>query len=167
LASGSFMDAAINIMKNPQRRRFRINPAFQFSVLVIPQVEGMDDLQTCIERISFRAICFVEESVCIGISYDGPSSDVMYDLSEKLDETLLNIPQMCGWGDQYSATLENGLEDIWRAKQKNKQNETNSESCEDKVKIAIAQVQTFILTEEGINEVLNNKNHMLDSIVRV
>ncbi|KAA6311154.1 MAG: hypothetical protein EZS28_056182, partial [Streblomastix strix] len=130
LASGSFMDAAINIMKNPQRRRFRINPAFQFSVLVIPQVDGqctqiskpnntsntkhtidinypnnfnsfsgMDDLQTCIERISFRAICFVEESVCIGISYDGPGSDVMYDLSDKLDETLLNIPQMCGWGD--------------------------------------------------------------------
>ncbi|KAA6384429.1 MAG: hypothetical protein EZS28_020044, partial [Streblomastix strix] len=197
LASGSFMDAAMNIMKNPQRRRFRINPTFQFSVLIIPQVEdqcthlskpyftpksnqtqeltqqtnfdnitgSFDDSKPLITRISFRAICFVEELVCIGISYDGPDSDLMYDLSERMNETLLNVPQMCQWGDQYSATLENGLEDIWRAKQKNK--ETDTESSEGKERVNIAQVQTFIFTEKRINENDTGKSLMLDSVLRV
>ncbi|KAA6390287.1 MAG: hypothetical protein EZS28_014185, partial [Streblomastix strix] len=197
LASGSFMDAAMNIMKNPQRRRFRINPTFQFSVLVIPQEEdqctyiskpnispkskqtqelsqqtsfdnitgSLDDSKPLIDRISFRAICFVEELVCIGISYDGPDSDLMYDLSERMNETLLNIPQICGWGNDYSATLENGLEDIWRAKQKNK--EQDSESSEDKERVNIAQVQTFIFTEKRINENDTGKSLMLDTVLRV
>jgi hypothetical protein len=40
----------------------------------------------------------------------------MYDISEKLDETLNNIPSMFGWNDEYIALLNNGVDRIWRAK---------------------------------------------------
>ncbi|KAA6372297.1 MAG: hypothetical protein EZS28_032175, partial [Streblomastix strix] len=125
LASGSFMDAVVKITKTPQQRRFRINPTYQFSVLVIPQEENqcthiskpnitspskkplnsdpqstfdevsclLNDNLNATERISFRAVCFVDETVLIGLQYDGLGSILMYDISEKMDETLLNIPQ--------------------------------------------------------------------------
>ncbi|KAA6389245.1 MAG: hypothetical protein EZS28_015226, partial [Streblomastix strix] len=196
LASGSLMDAALRIMKNPEQRRFRINPTFQFSVLIIPQdedsttqiskpekpqnfqqiiekeIHNFDSVsniinsdQKPIQRISLRAICFVDEVVCVGLSYDGPGSDLMYDISEKMDETLMNIPQMCGWGDGYSVTLDNGLEHIWRAKQKSK--ETVNETFAQKEKVVIAQAQTFIFFKEELNEIDGRNVLMLDTIHRV
>ncbi|KAA6374183.1 MAG: hypothetical protein EZS28_030290 [Streblomastix strix] len=196
LASGSLMDAVLRIMKNPEQRRFRINPTFQWSVLVIPQSEDstnqiskpekpqtfqriiekeihnfdsvsnmINSNQTPIQRISLRAICFVDEVVCVGLSYDGPGSDLMYDISEKMDETLMNIPQMCGWGDEYSVILDNGLEHIWRAKQKNKI--TVNEAFAQKEKVVIAKAETFIFFEEELNEIDGRNVLMLDTIHRV
>ncbi|KAA6364186.1 MAG: hypothetical protein EZS28_040287 [Streblomastix strix] len=195
LASGSLMDAALRIMKNPERRRFRIDPTFQWSILIIPQdectttqiskpktdqiasqkkedeihnfdsVSNIDSDQTPIQRISLRAICFVDEVVCVGLSYDGPGSDLMYDISEKMDETLMNIPQMCQWGDGYAVILDNGLEHIWRAKQKSK--ETVNETFAEKEKVIIAQSQTFIFFEERINEIIGGNSLMLDNAFRV
>ncbi|KAA6386724.1 MAG: hypothetical protein EZS28_017750 [Streblomastix strix] len=191
------MDAVVKITKTPQQRRFRINPTYQFSVLVIPQEENQctqiskpnitspskkplnSDLQStfdevscllndnlnAIERISFRAVCFVDETVLIGLQYDGIGSNLMYDISEKMDETLLNIPQMFDWGDQYYVSIENGLENIWKAKQKSKENQ--NEQVEEKEKIIIAKTQTFIFTEQVSNETINGSNLILDTILRV
>ncbi|KAA6380371.1 MAG: hypothetical protein EZS28_024100, partial [Streblomastix strix] len=195
LTSGSLMDAALRIMKNPEERRFRINPTFQWAILVIPQDERtnthisnpnssnrlqqtneiqhqsfdnisslIDDVHHPIDRVSLRALCFIDECVCIGLEYDGPGADLMYDISEKMDETLMNIPQMCGWGDEYAVTLDNGLENTWRAKQNNKENEF--EIKDEKQKVSIAHAQTFIFTEEGINENYGC-SLLLDTVLRV
>ncbi|KAA6394283.1 MAG: hypothetical protein EZS28_010194 [Streblomastix strix] len=195
LASGSIMDAALRIMKNPEQRRFRINPTFQWAILVIPQDERtcthisnpnssnrlqqtneiqyqsfdnisslIDDFHHPIDRVSLRALCFIDECVCIGLEYDGPGADLMYDISENMDETLRNIPQMCGWGDKYNCVLDNGLEHIWRAKQKNQENQF--EIQEEKQQVSIAHVETFIFTEERINE-NDGCSLLLDTIIRI
>ncbi|KAA6372212.1 MAG: hypothetical protein EZS28_032260, partial [Streblomastix strix] len=194
LGAGQILDAALQIMENPERRRFRIDPTYQFAVLIIPQDETQStqfskpntsqasnqletnkqqeydsldlmDVQAPIERVSFRAICIAEESVLLGLSYDGPGSDLMYDVSEKMDETLINIPQMCQWGDQYICSIENGLENVWRAKQRNKEDQGLID-C-NKERVIIAHTQTFIFYEEGINEIINQRPLILDTLLRV
>ncbi|KAA6353215.1 MAG: hypothetical protein EZS28_051258, partial [Streblomastix strix] len=126
---------------------------------------SLNNNSTPIQRISLRAICYVDEVVCVGLSYDGPGSDLMYDISEKMDETLINIPQMCQWGDQYICSIENGLENVWRGKQKNKQEET--QSIREGEKVIIAKAQTFIFFEDNWNKFIRENYHLLDVILRV
>ncbi|KAA6354838.1 MAG: hypothetical protein EZS28_049635, partial [Streblomastix strix] len=197
IACGSIMDAALRIMNNPEKRRFHINPTYQWAILVIPPDERtstylsnpnsshkpqqtneiqepifnsgfntIDDVQYSIERISLRAICFIDECVCIGVEYDGPGADVMYGISERMNESLMNIPQMCGWGEGLICVLDNGLESVWRAKQKNKESDIQISDNSNIERVVIAQSKTFIFFEERMNEIERRKNLILDNILR-
>ncbi|KAA6400784.1 MAG: hypothetical protein EZS28_003688 [Streblomastix strix] len=119
------------------------------------------------QRILARSFCFIDESVCVGLFYDGPGADLMYGISENMDDTLEDIPQMCGWGEGYEATLDNGLEQIWRAKQKINKNKTKTENEKEKEKVVIAQTNIFIFSEEGNSETFDDKSIILDNILRV
>ncbi|KAA6355632.1 MAG: hypothetical protein EZS28_048841, partial [Streblomastix strix] len=64
------------------------------------------------ERVLGRTLCIIDECVFAGIIYDGPGADIMYAISENMDEKLSNLPQMFGWGnnEDYEVSIENGLE---------------------------------------------------------
>ncbi|KAA6368695.1 MAG: hypothetical protein EZS28_035779 [Streblomastix strix] len=85
-----------------------------------------------------------------------------------MDDTLEDIPQMFGWGDGYEAVIENGLEHIWRAKQKQKVcNKIKMIQESEKEKVVIAQANMIIFSEEGNCETFEEKNIILDNIIRI
>ncbi|KAA6378657.1 MAG: hypothetical protein EZS28_025815 [Streblomastix strix] len=196
LAVGQYLDAALNVMENPLRRRIYVNPQY---VQIIPidqhtnsqlskpiqthrskllnendtkQLEAqsniIDEDSLNYERVLARSVCFIDECVCSGIIYDGPGSDLMYDISNNYDKILENIPQMFDWGDEYEATIENGLEHIWKDKQKQKQRKNKEKQIQEpgKEKIVIAQSQIFIFAEEGSSDIIGGKSLIMDSIIR-
>ncbi|KAA6404310.1 MAG: hypothetical protein EZS28_000172 [Streblomastix strix] len=189
LVAGQYLDAALSIMENPLRRRYRVDPTFLQYIQTIPihssssqqlskpsqisrskpvneneitdtdlQPSDIIDADPLLsQRVLTRSLCFIDESVLVGLSYDGAGSDLMYAISQNMDETLDNIPQMFGWGDGYEAVIENGLEHIWRAKQKQKvnnrtktiqENEKEKENKKEKVVIA----QATIILQQSINK---------------
>ncbi|KAA6395162.1 MAG: hypothetical protein EZS28_009310 [Streblomastix strix] len=170
LAARSFLDGKLQIMENPQRNRYRVDPVLNETEITVTDIKSdiIDVDSFNYERVLARRVCFVDESVLVGLTYDGPGAELMYAISQNMDETLENIPQMFGWGDGYEAVIENGLEHIWRAKQKQKVcNKIKMVQESEKEKVVIAQANMIIFSEEGNNETFEEKNIILDSILRI
>jgi hypothetical protein len=72
---------------------------------------SIDDIP--INRVSFRAICIVDETIFVGFSYDGLDASYMYNISEKMNETLESFPLTQHWGSNLIACISNGIEKTW------------------------------------------------------
>ncbi|KAA6353040.1 MAG: hypothetical protein EZS28_051433, partial [Streblomastix strix] len=207
LGTGSLLDAVQPFFSKPVKRRFRLDPTFQWAVSVIPQDsnsshylsrpsddykltqeqdnEGNEEINNFmsiddvpIVRVSFRALCVVDETVFVGLSYDGPDASFMYNVSEKMNETLGSIPYSQHWRPNMVAGINNGLEETWLTQQMNNNvNQTqqntqlNQEVGTNQVKIDIACSRTFLFTEDEENELINRnefaENSLFDTITRV
>ncbi|KAA6401945.1 MAG: hypothetical protein EZS28_002534 [Streblomastix strix] len=206
LGTGSLLDAVQPFFSKPVKRRFRLDPTFQWAVSVIPQdsksshqfTRPSDDYKPIQEqenecnddnnfmsiddvpivRVSFRALCVVDETVFVGLSYDGPDASFMYNVSEKMNETLGSIPYSQHWGPNMVAGISNGLEETWLVQQMNNNgNQTqlssqlSQEVSTDQVKIDIACSRTFLFTEDEEDEWINRNefadNSLFDTITRV
>ncbi|KAA6391555.1 MAG: hypothetical protein EZS28_012919 [Streblomastix strix] len=207
LGTGKLFDAVSPYFNKPIKRRFRLDPTFQWAVSVIPQdsnsshyftrpsddyqlikkqdnqineeinnLMSIDDVQ--IARVSFRALCVVDETVFVGLSYDGPDASFMYNVSEKMNETLGSIPQSQHWRPNMVAGISNGLEETWLTQQMNnignqtqQSSQLNQEVKTDQIKINIACSKTFLFTEDEEDELNNgnysSENSLFNTITRV
>ncbi|KAA6390811.1 MAG: hypothetical protein EZS28_013662, partial [Streblomastix strix] len=102
----------------------------------------------------------------------------MYNVSEKMNETLGSIPYSQHWGPNMVAGISNGLEETWLTQQMNNndnQTQQSSQSSQDvsadQIKIDIACSRTFLFTEDEEDELINRNefadNSLFDTITRV
>ncbi|KAA6380396.1 MAG: hypothetical protein EZS28_024078, partial [Streblomastix strix] len=141
LASGSLLKAIQPLMKTPEQRRFRLDPTFQWAVSVVPITDNSPRFFTRptpilgseytsgatkpIIRISFRALIVVDETVFVGVKYDGPDANFLQVIKDNWSVTLQHFPKKFGFFDpdnkygykeeNINTTIRNGLETEWKA----------------------------------------------------
>ncbi|KAA6391523.1 MAG: hypothetical protein EZS28_012949 [Streblomastix strix] len=123
LGTGSLLDAVQPFFSKPIKRRFRLDPQDNEGNEEINNFMCIDDIP--IVRVSFRAICVVDETVFVGFCYDGPDVSFMYNISEKMNETLGSMSQSQHWGPNMVAGISNGLEETWLTQQMNSNGNPN------------------------------------------
>ncbi|KAA6375272.1 MAG: hypothetical protein EZS28_029202, partial [Streblomastix strix] len=113
LATGSLLKSIQPLIKTPEQRRFRLDPSFQWAVSVVPisdnsprfftrpapksdqkQVTGSTNP---IVRISIRAVIVVDETVFVGVKYDGPDANFLSVIKNNWSSTLKQFPGKFGF----------------------------------------------------------------------
>ncbi|KAA6393267.1 MAG: hypothetical protein EZS28_011206 [Streblomastix strix] len=164
LASGSLLKAIQPLMKTPELRRFRLDPTFQWAVSVVPisdnsprfftrpaqklkgkQVPGANKP---IVKISFRALIVVDETVFVGVKYDGPDANFLQVIKDNWSISLEQFPKKFGFFDpdnrhgykeeNVNTTIRNGMEIEWKVLQTVEKSKKN---------LCIANADTFIFFE--------------------
>ncbi|KAA6368516.1 MAG: hypothetical protein EZS28_035958 [Streblomastix strix] len=156
-------------MKTPEQRRFRLDPTFQWAVSVVPIADNSPIFFTRpspkvgqkssigankpIVRISFRAVIVVDESVFVGVKYDGPDANFLSVIKNNWSVALKQFPRKFGFFDSdnrhgykeenMNITIRNGLENEWKVLQTVEMNKKN---------LCIADADTFIFFEEDIDQ---------------
>ncbi|KAA6394833.1 MAG: hypothetical protein EZS28_009638, partial [Streblomastix strix] len=164
LASGSLLNAIQPLMKEQEQRRFRLDPTFQWAVSVVPTTDNSPRFFTRpspkqnqkhvpgstipIVRISFRALIVVDETVFVGVKYDGPDANFLKVIKNNWSVSLKQFPGKFGFFDpdnrqgyrqeNVNTTIRNGLETEWKVLQSVEQSEKN---------LCIANAETFIFFE--------------------
>ncbi|KAA6362187.1 MAG: hypothetical protein EZS28_042286, partial [Streblomastix strix] len=164
------------LMKTPEQHRFRLDPTFQWAVSVVPITDNSprfftrpspkyDDQQDSgiykpIIRISFRAVIAVDETVFVGVKYDGPDSIFLSAIKDNWLSALKQFPKKFGFFDSdnkhgykeqnINTTIRNGLENEWKVLQTIEENKKN---------LCIANAETFIFFEDDEDQpnYLSNK----------
>ncbi|KAA6355089.1 MAG: hypothetical protein EZS28_049384, partial [Streblomastix strix] len=152
-------------MKTPEQRRFRLDPTFQWAVSVVPITDNSprfftrpspqnneqqdNGLFKPIIRISFRAVIVVDETVFVGVKYDGPDANFLSAIKDNWSVSLKQFPKKFGFFDQdnkhgykeenVNTTIRNGLENEWKVLQSIEQTKKN---------LCIANAETFIFFED-------------------
>ncbi|KAA6400614.1 MAG: hypothetical protein EZS28_003855 [Streblomastix strix] len=165
LATGSLLKAIQPLMKTPEQRRFRIDPTFQWAVSVVPITDNSPRFFTRpspkqdqkhipgqnkpIVRISFRALIVADETVFVGVKYDGPDANILSVIKDNWSSALKQFPRKFGFfgpnnkqgykQENMNAILRNGLENEWKILQTIEQNKKN---------LCIANADTFIFLED-------------------
>ncbi|KAA6386876.1 MAG: hypothetical protein EZS28_017597 [Streblomastix strix] len=165
LATGSLLKAIQPLMKTPEQRRFRLDPTFQWAVSVVPITDNSprfftrpapkQDQKTIpgqnkpIVRISFRAVIVVDETVFVGVKYDGPDAKYLSIIKAKWFSALKQFPIKFGYvnsnynyekqEENMNTTIRNGLEKEWKIQQIYEQNKKD---------LCIANADTFIFFED-------------------
>ncbi|KAA6318908.1 MAG: hypothetical protein EZS28_054885, partial [Streblomastix strix] len=138
-------------MKTPEQRRFRIDPTFQWAVSVVPITDNSPRFFTRpslkqdqkhipgqnkpIVRISFRALIVADETVFVGVKYDGPDANILSVIKDNWSSALKQFPRKFGFfgpnnkqgykQENMNAILRNGLENEWKVLQTIEQNKKN------------------------------------------
>ncbi|KAA6382674.1 MAG: hypothetical protein EZS28_021800, partial [Streblomastix strix] len=172
LASGSILKAIQPLMKTPEQRRFRLDPSFQWAVSVVPITDNSPRFFTRpaqkqdskhstgstkpIVRISFRAVIVVDETVFVGVKYDGPDSNFLSVIKDNWSSALKQFPGEFGFFDldnkqgykeeNMNAMIRNGLENEWKVLQTIEENKKN---------LFIADADTFIFLEDDDDQPKN------------
>ncbi|KAA6373173.1 MAG: hypothetical protein EZS28_031300, partial [Streblomastix strix] len=175
LATGSILNAIQPLMKTPEQRRFRLDPTFQWAVSVAPITDNSPHFFTRptpqtgqkqnngatkpIVRISFRAIVVVDETVFVGVKYDGPEASFLSVIKNNSSVALRSLPGKFGFfnpdypikanEDNVNITIDNGLENEWSIIQ-------NTDSTKMNVKVAHA--ETFVFFENDEDQPGYNSN---------
>ncbi|KAA6379929.1 MAG: hypothetical protein EZS28_024544, partial [Streblomastix strix] len=190
LGAGKILDAIQPVIHTPEIRRFRLDPTFQWVLSMVPlsddtprfftkprTVNGTNQTRP-IPRISFRAICAVDETVFIGLQYDGPDATFLNLLKQNPENAFSEIGQEYGinkWKDNnVEFYIKNGLQDEWGLNNSigsvgytifsPKQN-PNPNSAQSLVqKVCLAHAETFIfmdtkeIDEQGTDQQINYTN---------
>ncbi|KAA6401482.1 MAG: hypothetical protein EZS28_002985 [Streblomastix strix] len=169
LASGSLLKAIQPLMKTPEQHRFRLDPTFEWAVSVVPITDNSPRFFTrpsqkqlevnisrankAIVRISFRAVIVVDETVFVGVKYDGPDANFLSVMKDNWCVGLKQFSEKFGFfnGDNrdgykrenmnmnMNMIIKNGLENEWKIQQGVQENKKN---------LCIANAETFIFFEE-------------------
>ncbi|KAA6394491.1 MAG: hypothetical protein EZS28_009981, partial [Streblomastix strix] len=165
LASGSLLKSIQPLMKQPEQRRFRLDPTFQWAVSVVPITDNSPHFFTRptpkqsgkqfssttkpLVRISFRAVIVVDETVFVGVKYDGPDAKILSVMKNNWAATLKQFPVKFGFFDaenkhgykeeNVNTIIRNGLEEEWKVLQSIEQTKKN---------LCIANADTFIFFED-------------------
>ncbi|KAA6374561.1 MAG: hypothetical protein EZS28_029911, partial [Streblomastix strix] len=115
LATGSLLKSIQPLLKTPEQRRFRIDPSFQWAVSVVPITDNSPRFFTRpapkqdqklipgstkpIVRISFRALIVVDETVFVGVKYDGPDANFLSVIKDNWSSALKQFPGKFGFFD--------------------------------------------------------------------
>ncbi|KAA6368048.1 MAG: hypothetical protein EZS28_036424 [Streblomastix strix] len=172
------------MMKTPEQRRFRLDPTFQWAVSVVPITDNSPRFFTRpqpqpgqkyisgsnkpIVRISFRAVIVVDETVFVGVKYDGPDANFLSVIKDNWSVSLKQFPKKFGYFDpdnkqgykeeNMNAILRNGLENEWKVLQSIEQNKKN---------LCIADADTFIFFEDDDEDQQPNHISLFEIINRV
>ncbi|KAA6385023.1 MAG: hypothetical protein EZS28_019448, partial [Streblomastix strix] len=172
LATGSLLKGIQPLMKTPEQRRFRLDPTFQWAVSVVPITDNSPHFFTRpapqsdvkqvpgstkpIVRISFRAVIVVDETVFVGVKYDGPDANFLSVIKDNWSFALKQIPSKFGFFDpdnkqgykqeNMNMIIKNGLENEWKVLQTIESNKKN---------LCIADADTFIFFEDDDDQPQN------------
>ncbi|KAA6361685.1 MAG: hypothetical protein EZS28_042788, partial [Streblomastix strix] len=153
-------------MKTPEKRRFRLDPTFQWAVSVVPITDNSPRFFTRpspkqdqkqipgstkpIVRISFQAVIVVDETVFVGVKYDGPDANFLSVIKDNWSSALKQFPGKFGFFDpdnrhgfkeeNMNITIRNGLENEWKVLQTVEKSKKN---------LCVANADTFIFFEDG------------------
>ncbi|KAK2958113.1 hypothetical protein BLNAU_6817 [Blattamonas nauphoetae] len=73
-----------------------------------------------IPLVTFRAVIVVDETIFVGVSYDGPPAYVLEEFTQYPSTAMSMIPTISG--HSYVIDIQNGMEDIWKIQRPFEQN---------------------------------------------
>ncbi|KAK2961946.1 hypothetical protein BLNAU_3002 [Blattamonas nauphoetae] len=96
--------------------------------------------------VSVRALLVVDDTIFVGISFDGPPASVLEEISKNQNEPLSTTPKLVGSTNRF--VIKNGLEDVWNVRQPR----VDRESGDSAQATTICEAKTFVFLENKPDE---------------